>query len=265
MRSSSPKAKYSFEQRSGQVARHTAMRKLAVGIAIAVITGAPGADSRADPEVRFVLPALQALEDYGKTDHTLGGPAGDPAIAPAYQPAPGTAINLGSSSSVNALPSSSSFSHNVDAKGTTLILPLIGGQFDATDILMRRHGLDPYFAHKLALLDATRNARIELATRDRAAQLAHAAELMAHNLAALWADARLDLAAKKRALFELWDECAEAGDPSLVDGGGDARRLVIHFIRLHLPAGTIGAYTRIELAALARHQQSAAVFRPYAE
>jgi hypothetical protein len=215
--------------------------------------------------VRLVLPAQQALDAYRKSDNTLGGRGGDPAIASHYQPAPGTSINLGTSSSVNALPASASVTHNVDRNGTTVVVPLIGGQFDATDALMRNHGIDPYLARKLKFLDATRDERVQLGNLNRAEQLAHASQLMQRNLDALWTSPRLDLAAKKRALFELWDECAEDGDASLVQGAEDARQLVIDFIRAHVPAGSAGAYTPSELAELARHQQSKAGFQPYAE
>lgn len=215
------------------------------------------------PNVRLGLPLQQALDDFLHGDNTLGGPRGDPAIAPAYQPAPGTAVVLGTSSSINAV--SSAMSHNVDGKGTVIVLPLIGGSFDATDALLRGRGGDPYFAHKLKVLDATRDERGALRNLNRAEQLTHATALMQRNLDALWGNPRLDLAAKRRGLFELWDECAEDGDPLLVDGARDARRLVIAFIRGHLPAGGPGAYAPAELAALARHQQSRAVFDPYAE
>lgn len=207
----------------------------------------------------------QLLDDYRKSDNTLGGPRGDPSLAGSYQPAPGTAINLGASSSINAVPGTASMSHNLDKNGTTIVAPLLSGTFDASDALMRNHGMDPYFSRKLQFLDATRDRRAQLGNHNRNDQLAHAARLMQRNLDALWTDPRLDLAAKKRALFELWDECAEDGDTLLVNGAGSARQRVIGFIRSHVPAGSAGAYTRSELAELARQQQSKAVFQPYDE
>jgi len=64
-------------------------------------------------------------------------------------------------------------------------------------------------------------------------------------------------------LFELWDECAETGDPDLVAGGQAARRLVIGAIRARFPAGSATAFTPAEIAAFARSQQSKATFQPY--
>jgi hypothetical protein len=73
----------------------------------------------------------------------------------------------------------------------------------------------------------------------------------------------VDLAGRKQGLFELWDDCAEAGDPEVVAAVHAAGRMVIDFIRAHLPAGSAGAYTPAELAALARTRHSQAAFTPY--
>jgi len=83
-----------------------------------------------------------------------------------------------------------------------------------------------------------------------------------HSLRALWA-ATQDLRARKQALFDLWDDCAETGDAAVVAAGEAARRLILGFIRAHLPAGSADAFTAQDIAALARAQQSKAVFQPY--
>lgn len=144
---------------------------------------------------------------------------------------------------------------------TALVIPVIGGTFDPTDWLMRRNRQDPYAAKKLALLDATRDERVRIGNRHRAERLALTPQIVERNLAALAAlpDAR----ARKQALFELWDECAETGEPGVVAGGEAARRLVIGFIRAHLPAGSPDGFTPDELAALARSKRSTARFQPY--
>lgn len=146
--------------------------------------------------------------------------------------------------------------------GTTVIVPVLAGGFDPTDWLMRRHGDDPYSARKLALLDKTRDERVQIGTRHRAERLAMTPQIIRKNLDALWA-ATADPRVRKQALFDLWDECAEIGDPTVVEGGNAARRLVIAFIRAHLPAGSPDAYTSAELAALARARHSKATFLPY--
>ncbi len=143
---------------------------------------------------------------------------------------------------------------------------IIGGGFDITDALMRRHGQDPYASKKLAFLDATRDERVMIGTRHRAAQLAQAPAHVQRNLDVLWATVS-EPAARRRALFELWDECAEPGSDSdaIAEAGAAARRLVIGFIRARLPAGTPDAFTAAELAALNRGRSSRAAFAPYAD
>ena len=142
-------------------------------------------------------------------------------------------------------------------------VPLIGGGFDISDALMRRHGQDPYASKKLKVLDATRDERAQIGEKFRKEQLAQAARMMKAAVDRLWASG-LDAAAKRRALFELWDDCADTGAPELVDAGARARGFVIGFINAHLPAGSEAAFTADELAQLNAHRQSRAAFAPYA-
>jgi len=144
------------------------------------------------------------------------------------------------------------------------VVPVLGGGFDVGDALMRRHGQDPYASRKLAYLDATRDERVQIGNRHRSEQLAQSTRLMQKNLDRMWATVT-DTAARKRALFELWDECAETGEPAVVEGGRAARKLVVGFIRGRLPAGSATAYTAAELAALSREKHSSEEFAPYAE
>jgi hypothetical protein len=135
-------------------------------------------------------------------------------------------------------------------------------QLDTQDRLMLRMGIDPYARVKLAFLDRTRDQRAAVGERHNRAQLAHAAELMQHNIDRLWAITR-ELAARKAGLFELWDDCAETGSDALVAGGSAARTLVTGVIRARLRGDE--AYTDAELARLNAHRRSTAVFAPYAE
>ena len=59
--------------------------------------------------------------------------------------------------------------------------------FDATDALMRRLGQNPYASEKRKFLDRTRDQRVEVGKRYRSARLAQSAQIMAGNLARLWA------------------------------------------------------------------------------
>jgi hypothetical protein len=202
--------------------------------------------------------AVPSLGDLGRaaarwytSDKGPYGTEGDAAMARQIQVSPGATV--APSDPTDTAPRE---------HATTVIIPVIGGGFEITDWLMRRHGQDPYAARKRAMLDATRDERAAIGKRHRAVELARTPEIVHRQLEALWASAA-DLAGRKQGLFELWDDCAEAGDPELVAAAEAARRLIVGFIRAHLPAGSADAYTPAELAALARVRHSEAAFTPY--
>jgi len=141
-------------------------------------------------------------------------------------------------------------------------VPIVGGGFDITDALMRRKKIDPYASRKLKYLDSTRDERVQIGNKYRAQQLKQSAELMQRNLDYLWSSFP-DPAARKQGLFELWDDCAETGPTSIVEGGRAARSLVVGFIRAKLPAGSEHAFSVGELATFNRGRQSTATFAPY--
>jgi hypothetical protein len=202
---------------------------------------------RPNLNVHVALPSPRAfghgLAQWYDSDKGPHGAEGDTAMAKQIQASPGSTTDPGD-------------------RSKTVIVPVLAGGFDVTDWLMRGHAGDPYASKKLSFLDATRDERARIGGKHRTEQLARSTELMKRTLDTLWA-AHQDLAARKQALFELWDDCAETGDPDLVEAGRAARRLVIGFIRAHLPAGGPDAYTPAELAALARVRQSKATFEPY--
>ncbi len=141
-------------------------------------------------------------------------------------------------------------------------VPILGGGFDVSDALMRGRGIDPYASKKLKFLDSTRPERVQIGMRHRTEQLAMAPEIMKKNLDRLWASVA-DPVARREALFELWDECAESGSEELVTAGQAARKLVVGWILARLPAGSPVAYTAGELAAFNRKKSSKAAFQPY--
>jgi hypothetical protein len=142
------------------------------------------------------------------------------------------------------------------------VFPAIAGRFDVTDALMRRQGIDPYASYKMKVLDATRDERVEIGSRYRTQQLARSRELMQNNLTALWARP-LDAAARKEALFELWDDCAETGSEELVIAGRAARSQLVGFLRSKLPPGSADAFTADEVARLNARRKSRESFAPY--
>jgi hypothetical protein len=138
----------------------------------------------------------------------------------------------------------------------------ISGEFDITDAMMRRQGIDPYASYKLKVLDETREERVAIGKRYRTQQLAQSKHHMQRNLDRLWSTTA-DLAVRKQALFELWDDCAEVGSEELVKGGTSARAHLIGFIRSKLPAGSTDAFTQTELAHFNKRRRSRATFAPY--
>jgi hypothetical protein len=206
-----------------------------------------------DIHLRLPTPRLlgRAVAAWYRSDKGKYGQEGDTSATKHVQ------ITAGSSAALEDPVTGESEDHD-----TTVIFPVFGGGAEFNDWLMRRHGQDPYAARKLAFLDATRDERVQIGRKHRSAQLALTPQIVLRSLQSLWA-ATPEPAARKQALFELWDDCVEDGDPEVVAAGEAARRMVIGFVRGHLPAGGPDAYTPAELAELARRRHSKAVFAPY--
>jgi hypothetical protein len=135
------------------------------------------------------------------------------------------------------------------------------GKLELTDMLMRRFVGDPYASRKRKLLDDTRAERAEAGAAHMREDLARSAELMQRNLEALWRSTS-EPAARRRALFTLWDECTE-GEGAAGEAGQRARLIVIGWIRAKLPAGSPDAFTADEIAQLGAHASSKQRFAPY--
>jgi len=144
-----------------------------------------------------------------------------------------------------------------------VIVPLVGATGDITDFVMRQGGLDPYADAKRAWLEKTRAERLELKAADRTRELAAAARTVRKHLARAWARAELDAAARRAAIFELWDDAAEDGTAEEQAAGEAVRKEVIGFVRAHLPAGGADAFTAAELTALNARRLSKQRFEPY--
>jgi hypothetical protein len=136
------------------------------------------------------------------------------------------------------------------------------GTFDVTDILMRRVGMDPYASAKLDFLDRTRDMRVQMGQAYREQLVTAAPLLMQQNIDAVVA-AYPDPAQRKQALFALWDECAETGEPELVTAGNLARATVAQYIQREMtePYG----YTPSEVARYNAQRSSSVEFSPYGE
>ncbi len=141
-------------------------------------------------------------------------------------------------------------------------LGLLAIDFDVTDALMRKKKMDPYASRKLAFLDETRDARVEMGREHRKEVLAKTAQIVRQNLDAISASIT-NPAELKSALFEVWDEVDETGEEELVEAGKAARAAVIGFIRGRLRRGGDNAFTADELERFNRKRKSRAAFVPY--
>jgi hypothetical protein len=135
----------------------------------------------------------------------------------------------------------------------------VGGTMDVTEMMMRRRGVDPHAHEKLAFLDRTRDERAAIAADHKSTQLSKSGRLMRRTLEEMWASTR-DPVERKQALFELWDECAETGDPATIAGAQQARAEIMSFIRARLRGPD--AYTPAEVARFNARKQSRARFAP---
>ena len=138
-------------------------------------------------------------------------------------------------------------------------VPILKGGFDITAALMKG---DAYLANKRRFLDATRAERVQIAARYQEQQLREAGTMMRQRLAEL----SIQLVAPsiaKMTLFELWDECADRGEPLVVRAGRDARLAVLGYIAVHFQRGSAEAFTDDEIAKFNARRRSIAAFVPY--
>jgi hypothetical protein len=135
--------------------------------------------------------------------------------------------------------------------------------FDATDVVMRAAGEDPYLAEKLRIMDGTREERMAVRRRyDRVVMRGALDDLPAY-LEAVWRQGAWSPAVRRRILFALWDEAAEQGNALLVAGGAEARATIEGFIARTIPPGSRHAFTDREVAELNRIRTSRHAFAPY--
>ncbi len=131
------------------------------------------------------------------------------------------------------------------------------GTFDATDALMRLAGKDPYVTDKMRFLDETRDLRAEMRTEHRMERVEQALVQLRRSLDGTWNNWAKPEAERRRALFALWDECADDSAGTL------ARGFIETYIRAHLPEDSTVAFTADELAQFNQDRVSAARFDPY--
>ncbi len=139
----------------------------------------------------------------------------------------------------------------------------LGFWFDVTDTVMAIGGDDAYAAAKRRVLEDTRDLRVAMAAEACEERLDETLYALKSDLEGIWTDPKLSTDAKRRMIFQLWDDCAEEGEASVVAHGRMARITIVEFVKKALPAGSPFAYTRDELVALNERRASKAPFEPY--
>jgi hypothetical protein len=136
----------------------------------------------------------------------------------------------------------------------------LSGGFDASDMIMRAKGEDPYRHEKKKFLAATAEKRAELARRAHQQELQGALAQLPWHCDEIWHTTYKPARERRRLLFALWKETADSED-GLVDVGAEARAIIEKFIRRNLPETSPDAYTPDELAHL--NNGSGRKFDPY--
>lgn len=131
------------------------------------------------------------------------------------------------------------------------------GGFDITDAIMHGAGQDPYASEREWFMEHAESTIERLESQARAQRQAHSMTGVRSQLRTIWEDQSQSASARRRAIFELWDECADDAD------GEQARAAVIAFIRREIPETSADSYTMVELARLNSARQSAERFDPY--
>ncbi len=136
---------------------------------------------------------------------------------------------------------------------------------------------DPYANAKTGFLLRTEPFRRGLAIGFVRMRIADSLRALPRELLELWTDRKRDAAARRKLLFQRWDECEEPDeDPAVAtaaseierlrdDAAAQARDIIEAFVRRHAPAGGKDGFAPDELRTLNAKRRSIAAFEPYAE
>jgi hypothetical protein len=142
-------------------------------------------------------------------------------------------------------------------------IPVLAGRFDVTDAVMASLGETLYPYRKMKLMDESREARSEMAAESKAQDLQQALKNYKKHMRWVWNHPDLSTPMRRKALFLLWDECAETGSEAVIGSARSIRAMTLAFIRTHLPQNSAFAYTDKELRAYNRTRRSSTAFSPY--
>jgi len=138
-------------------------------------------------------------------------------------------------------------------------VPLIGIDFDVYVLFMKAVGDDPFTYQRIWIMDQTGPLRDRLADEARAEDLRRAMRDLRPRLSRIWNDRNRPPHARRRRIFETWDECEET-----TPEGRTARSEIESYVRDRLPCDGRDAYTDEELRALNARRESEEPFDPYA-
>jgi hypothetical protein len=130
--------------------------------------------------------------------------------------------------------------HGERSSAVDMKLPAAGAtiaRFDVTDWAMRASGQDPYAHEKLAVLDATRDARAQIRARHREQLALQTPALVRASLDTI---AALPSEQRSAALVELWRDCDDS------TAGEIARATIVEYVRTH------AVFSATDRAALSR-------------
>lgn len=142
-------------------------------------------------------------------------------------------------------------------------IPVLAGRFDVTDAVMASLGETLYPYRKMKLMDESREARSEMAAESKTQDLQQALKNYKKHMRWVWNHPDLSVRMRRKALFLLWDECAETGSEAVVASAKSIRAMTLAFVRKHLPQSSELAYTDEELQEYNRSRRSSAAFSPY--
>jgi hypothetical protein len=130
--------------------------------------------------------------------------------------------------------------------------------FDLTDIVEKHIlGKQLYTAEKLWFLEQTAGLRAQLEQEERRESIARAERRLKARLLHVLRRP-VDTQQIQRAIFELWEECADD------ETGWAGQRIIEAFVREQLPEGSQWAYSHATLDALNARRSHRRAFAPYA-
>ncbi|MCP4445325.1 MAG: hypothetical protein GY811_08275 [Myxococcales bacterium] len=156
---------------------------------------------------------------------------------------------------------------NIELEGLQLSkqyrIPVLAGHFDITDAVMSALGEQLYPYRKMRLMEESREMRAEMAFESNEHDLRHALTNYGQHLKWVWRQSEPSLLERRKALFLLWDECAEEGSTELLTSARSIRAMTLSFIRANLPQDSGDGYSALELQRLNQRRKSSVQFAPY--